>query len=240
LLTVGLVLLIFVVLSGGYGIVQGVTHPTHQVGLTTVVTATRGTSGFSDNFSDSGSGWPTNTVDGSTASYSNGGFTVNAPGIFIYRRESPYRVPMKQIGVTMTAITEAGALHGGEFGPNCDQGTSTSDDFHYEFLLTTESRWFIVRHQGVSANQTQMLKEGTAPVAAGSSPETVTGLCATQGDGHTTRLVMFVNGAQVADITDSQSLPASGWIGGMSFGGHSGSVAVVTATQFTVRNLLET
>jgi hypothetical protein len=226
-------------LGAGFSVVHNLTNPPKKVGLTTVVTARRGGLAFTDDFNDPHAGWKTKDEGAGTFSYSNGGFTANAPGNFIYHAVAPYDVPIQQIGVTMTATIAPGAPQGASFGPNCDEGTSLSNDFHYEFLLTNDSRWFIVRHQGVTSNPTLTLKEGSAPVAAGTSSVTVTGMCATQGDGHTTRLVMFVNGTQVADITDSHSLPTSGWVGAMSFGSLPGPVTVVTATEFTVRNLVE-
>ena len=218
-------------------LVNNLTHPEHEVGLTTPVTAQRGKVVFSDDFSDPGSGWNTKPQGASTFQYGPGGFTANAPGDFIYHRNAPYTEPFTQIGTSMTATIAPGAPQGANFGPACTQGATDSDNFHYEFLLTTDSRWKILRHQGVSTNPTEVLKEGTAPVAAGSDPNTVVGMCATQSDGHTTRLVMFVDGTQVADITDSQSLPGNGWVGDMSFGGEPGPTTVVTASQFSVRDI---
>lgn len=209
----------------------------HRINLTTPVTATRGGVVFSDSFADPRSGWNRKPSTGVTYQYIPGGFAATATGNFIYHRGAPYEEPIQQISMSMTATIAPGAPAGANFGPNCDQGTTTTSDFHYEFELTTDSQWEILRHQGVATNTTEILKEGTAPVSAGPAPDTVVGMCATQSDGHTTRLVMFVDGTQVADITDSYNLPGDGWVAGMSFGSENGTPTTVIASQFTIRNI---
>lgn len=209
----------------------------HRVSLTTPVTTTRGGVVFSDNFADPRSGWNVKPSTGVAYQYVAGGFSATATGDFIYHRGAPYEEPIQQVSMSMTATIAPGAPAGANFGPNCDQGTLTSSDVHYEFELTTDSQWEILRHQGVSTNSTEILKQGSAPAAAGPSPDTVVGICATQADGHTTRLVMFVDGTQVADITDSLSLPGGGWVTGMSFGSENGAPTTVTASRFVITNL---
>jgi hypothetical protein len=212
-------------------------NKSHRITLATPVTTKRGGVVFSDDFADPHSGWNVKPSTGVTYQYTSHGFSATASGNFIYHRGAPYEKPIPQISMSMTATIAPGAPAGANFGPNCDQGPTTSADLHYEFELTTDSQWEILRHQGVATNTTEILKEGSAPVAAGPTPDTVVGICATQTDGHTTRLLMFVDGTQVADITDGQNLPDDGWVAGMSFGSENGAATTVTASQFTIRNL---
>ncbi len=61
---------------------------------------------------------------------------------------------------------------------------------------------------------------------------------ATLADGVTTRLVMFVNNTQVADLADPVSdLPRLGWLGGLVVRGDDSGPTTITATHFEERDL---
>ena len=63
-------------------------------------------------------------------------------------------------------------------------------------------------------------------------------ICATLSDAVTTRLVMFVDGTQVADIADPVSdLPRLGWLGGLVVTGEDSGPTTVTVTHFEERDL---
>jgi len=63
-------------------------------------------------------------------------------------------------------------------------------------------------------------------------------MCATLSDRVTTRLVMFGDNTQVADITDPGSdLPRLGWLGGLVVRSVDSGPTTVTATHCDVRNL---
>ena len=207
----------------------------HRVSSTSALTAARGKVVYSDNFSDPNSGWSTAPSASATKRYQNG-FVITASGGKIYNRVAPYTETIPQIGVSATATIDPSSPAGAAFGPRCVQSETLADDFLYEFLLTNDGRWEIMRHQGQPTNPTERLREGSAPVVAGKQPATVVGICATQPGSDSTRLVMFVNGVQVGDATDSHALPSDGWLGGISVDGPAGAPTTVTFTNFEVSN----
>lgn len=206
------------------------------VTASTALRADRGTVVYTDDFHDPGSGWSTEGSAQSTRSYGRNAFLMTGSGNFLFQEYSPYTESIAQIGMTATATESASAPPGSGLGVVCDRGLGFSD-IHYEFLLTTTAQWLIDRHKGVGTNPTVTLKEGTAPAAASSIPATVTGMCATQTDGRTTRLAMFVNGTLVADITDSATLPEDGWIGGICIFDVATPSSTVTTTKFSQSDL---
>lgn len=235
LLTLLIVGGVLVLLIAGLVVGVVVNRGQHRVSLTSPLSATRGKVVYSDNFSDPKSGWSTAPSPSATYRYQNG-FVITASGGKIYNRLAPYTETIPQIGVSATATVDASSPLGAAFGPRCVQEETLADDFLYEFLLTNDGRWEIMRHQGQPTNPTERIREGTGPVGAGKQPATVVGICATQPGSDLTRLVMFVNGVKVGDTTDSHTLSSDGWVGGISVDGPAGAPTTVTFTDFEVSN----
>jgi hypothetical protein len=61
-------------------------------------------------------------------------------------------------------------------------------------------------------------------------------MCATLADGRTTRLILLVDGATLADFTDATNLPGSGWLAGIDVVSNT-KPSTTTATSFEVRDL---
>jgi hypothetical protein len=212
------------------------TVPLGPVTASTVLTANRGTVVFSDNFHDPFSGWGTTPTANDRLTFGTGGFVFSATGNYLHQDWAPYTVPVAQVGLSTTASQAADAPTGDGFGVICTRGLGVTS-IRYEFILKNSSTWVIYRHDGVVTNLPMFLKEGTAPAVAGTTPATVTGMCATQNDGTTTRLVMFINGSMVTDITDSTTLPDNGWTSGIVVETKPGPGSTVTFANFTERDL---
>ena len=210
--------------------------PPGPVTTTSALTVDRGKVVFSDDFHDPGSGWVTTPSAVATFSYGDDDYMVSGSGSFYDQSYAPYSEPVTQVGISTTATQSVGAPVGAGFGVVCRQGSGQAEIL-YEFLLVNNTKWVILRHDGLPATATLTLKEGTAPGSPGATPNTVAGMCATQPDGQTTRLAMFVDGVAVADITDSAALPGGGWVAGIGIASIAATTSTVTATQFTERNL---
>jgi hypothetical protein len=192
---------------------------------------------FSDDFDDPGSGWSTEPLPHSSFAYGAGGFTVTGTGNFFHWRLAPYTELVPQVGASVTATQALGAPLRAGFGVVCLRGSGAAR-VEYSFLLVNDRGWQIARDNGDTPTTTAFLKEGTAAVSPSLSPNTVVGMCATQPDGQTTRLTMFVDGTQVADITDTApTFQDAGWITGIATASQAPVTSMVTATEFQERNL---
>ena len=214
--------------------------PGGPVSLTTPVQADRGEVVFHDSFQDSGAGWlvGSGSLD-ERASYAFGvgGYQMTGSGNLYHDSLSPFTEPVDQLGVSVTATGPNAAPIGSGFGVACRRGSGTAV-VRYEFFLKTSSVWDIVRSNGMTSDPALRLKAGTAPASPGATPATVVGMCSTQPDDQTTRLTMFVDGTQVADITDAApKFSDSGWRGGVSTSSVSTGPTMVTASEFVERNL---
>jgi hypothetical protein len=142
---------------------------------------------------------------------------VAAAGNLDYFSYAPYLEPHAQLSVSATAMqsTDAGARAG--FGVICRRGTGDAR-VSYEFALRSDGSWTLDRHDGAigpKAGGPTTLRSGSSSGAPGALPVTVRANCATQADGTTTQLAFYVNGSQVADLTDVDKLSAGvGWTGG--------------------------
>jgi len=205
----------------------------------TVLTPDRGSLIFSDDFTDSASGWSTATTADFKASFSTSGYTVVARNFVDHEVASPYALPKDQLSVAVRATASLSSPDGSGYGAACDRGLK-QQTISYDFVLQVGGTWDMFRHdlRPGAANPNTSLKMGTSPKAPGAASITVELICATLSDGVTTRLVMFVDGTQVADITDPVTdLPRLGWVGGLVVRGVDSGPTTVTATHFDERDL---
>jgi hypothetical protein len=194
---------------------------------------------YSDNFTDPGSGWPLAAAlsdPGTTYIYGAGGYLAHGHGDIHHFVYPSYDVPILQLGASTTATQTVGAPISSGFGVICTRGHGAAN-IRYEFLLITDSRWIVERGNGEGTTPF-ILKQGTAPANPGGAAVTVTGLCATEADGQTNRLAMFVNGTEVSDLADDAAgMPDKGWLAGLIIASRSAASSTVTFSQFTDRNL---
>ena len=200
--------------------------------------ATSGAVVFSDDFHDASSGWNTSTLpSGTSFAYRGGKYVVFAKGTLHHYAESPHAQPHRQLTASVTGTQAAGAPDGTGFGVTCRRGLG-AQQVRYQFLVLTGGQFFIEGGMGPDSGTTApaILKQGSSPVSPGATPLTVAGACMSEHDGKTTRLVLFVNGTSVADVTDVQDLAANGWLGGIDVASRDPNPSTVTVTRYEERN----
>jgi hypothetical protein len=212
---------------------------TAAVTATTNVAENRGKVVFSDDFHDSGSGWNVGKLpSGTSFAYQGGEYVSVAVGDLHHYAYSPYDVPVGQLSSTVTATLSTSASDRTGFGVGCGRGQGASR-IDYEFLLLSDATWFMERAEGTlnTSRTPSVLKRGTAPTAPGAQPLSLQGLCATFPGSTTTRLVLFVSGHKVGDITDTpSSLPNAAWTAELIIATSGSTPATVRVTSFVERN----
>ena len=214
--------------------------PQPVVASTTLV-ADRGRVVFADDFKNMRSGWTTGTSsDGTRTAYTDSGFVVVAnKKTADHVLHSPYAAALPQISVSVTATTGT-SPKGSAPWVGCSRGPSEKT-IKYTFVVAVAGGWELMRRDtrpGAKVPAT-VLKRGVPPATPGLDPIIVEGMCATLADGKSTRLIFFVNGIEVADVTDKVAdLPQVGWFGDMIIRGQKTATTTVTVTHFEVRNLI--
>jgi hypothetical protein len=215
--------------------------PGRLITLGTPLTATAGTLVFTDDFHDPLSGWNT-TAGASDVNYGyvNGAYVAVAKGGYFYYDPAPYSEPKQQMSVSATATLDTHTPPDAGFGMDCLRGTG-STQVSYEFVAAADTKWYVMRSIGETSTTTPTtLKQGSvgsAP-APGVIPVTLVGVCATMSDGVSMRLVFFIDGVKVADLTDNA--PASstvGWMSDLMTAGSDSGPVTVTLTRFEERDL---
>jgi hypothetical protein len=223
------------VLSCNGGIIK---RPT-PVTASTALTPNRGSLVFSDDFTDAGAGWSTDTSADFKASFSPSGYVIVSRDLADDEVASPYVIPKNQLSVSVTAMESANSPGESGFGAACDRGLK-QQTISYDFAVQIDGTWGVFRYdqRPGAANPQALLKQGTSPKAPGATSITVKLMCATLSDAITTRLVMFVNSTQVADIADPVTdLPRLGWLGGLVVRNDGSGPTTVTATHYAERDL---
>ena len=216
-------------------------RPAHKGGPLVVSTSVKSTSGkavFTDDFHDPGSGWTTNSLpSGTTFRYSADGYVVVAKGTLDHFASSPYKTPVSQIAIGVTATQSTDAPVGAGYGVSCRRGSDTSE-LRYDFVVTAAGEWTVDRRDGGVLTRPLILKRGASTARLGTAPLAVTGMCATLADQHTMRLVMFAGPDKIADITDSAiAVSDTGWQADLMVTSSEIHDSTVTVAHFEVRDL---
>ena len=214
-------------------------RPSSPVTASTVLTPDRGSLVFSDDFNDSNGGWSRDSTADFNASFIGGAYVVVARNYVDHEIAVPYVDPKDQLSVAVTATQSAGSPALAGFGVGCVRGL-TDPTVHYTFVVMVGGTWNLYRHDertGAPSPHT-LLKQGTSPKKPSAISLTVELICATLADGVTTRLAMYVNSTQVADIADPvKDLPRLGWLGSLVVRGDDPGPTTVTATHYEERDL---
>jgi hypothetical protein len=214
-------------------------RPSSPVTASTVLTPDRGSLVFSDSFNDSNAGWSRDSTADFNASFTGAGYVVVVRRYVDHEIAVPYVDPKDQLSVAVTATESPGSPALAGLGVGCVRGL-TDPTVHYTFVVMVGGTWNLYRHDerpGAASPHT-LLKQGTSPKKPGPISLTVELMCATLADGVTTRLAMYVNSTQVADIADPvKDLPRLGWLGSLVVRGDDPGPTTVTATHFEERDL---
>jgi len=212
-------------------------RPSPTSSATSAITASTGVVIFSEDFHDSNYGWTTGTAaSGSTYTYSDGAYVAVAKGELHHFVRSPYARPLQELSALVTATQSVDSPDATGFGVTFVRGSGQSQ-VRYQFLVLTSGRYFIEVSSGPDSttNFPNILKSGSAQ-APGVTPITIVGACITAADG-TAQLVLFVKGAEVADVTDAQAVSSTGWLSGVDIASRAIRPTTVTFTRFEVRDL---
>jgi serine/threonine-protein kinase len=166
---------------------------------------------FSDNLGNPQSGWvpDNNQDDNGSASYVNGGYQVTAlkpdAPLNTFSVSSPFTTPLP----SMASQVDAAVLNGSSVdgaGVRCDQGSRNG--LRYTFQANGDQTWVIFK-LGVSG-QPVVSQGKSSAIHAGPTPNTITGQCTEVANG-ATHLVMTINGAVVANATDTHGGAPISW-----------------------------
>src|ERR1700716_1216905 len=114
----------------------------------TTVAANHGGVVFSDDFHDSRSGWTTETLpSGTNFTYAATGYVIVAKGSLDHYAASPYRRPVQQVAISVTATQSSDAPAGPRHGVSCWRGADASE-LRYDFIVTTAGDWEVDRRVG--------------------------------------------------------------------------------------------
>ena len=210
------------------------------VSASTPLKSTSGKVVYSDSFQNLADGWSTsiNESSGTTFRYSPAGYQITATGFLIHVATAPFDTAFAQLSMSLTATQSSGTPADAGFGVACRRGQGQAR-VRYE-MYVDGTKWYVLRYDGISSPKTFpfRLKEGSTPMPAGTTPITVAGVCATLDDGVSTRVMLFVDGVNVADLIDfAPAMPGSGWLAGLIVASTDKAPSMVTATRFEVRNL---
>ena len=207
---------------------------------TTVLHPETGTTIFSDDFHDPTTGWTTTTTaSGTTYAYTADGYVIEALGDNVaHLAYAPYGSTREKLSMSMTATLTGTTTQGAGMGVMCRRGSGDAR-LVYEFWVYADGGYSIERRDGAASASTmpRELVSGPGAQPAGTTPITVEGICATV-DSETTRLVLYVNGIQISDITDTDyNMPNEAWLGGIGVLSVGTDGQSVTVTQFVERDL---
>jgi hypothetical protein len=217
---------------------SGPSSPPGPITEITIVSSSSGALDWTDDFRSPSTGWITESSSEHTRyAYTSAGYVVASQGGPLHHLVyAPYNLAVAQLSVRLTATQVASGSRVG-FGVTCRRG-SGAEQVAYEFIVLNDGRYFVERRDGEPSLATApwILVNGISPSVPGTKPVTVVGMCATLADGRTTRLILLVDGATLADFTDATNLPGSGWLAGIDVVSNT-KPSTTTATSFEVRDL---
>jgi hypothetical protein len=123
-------------------------------------------------------------------------------------------------------------------GLSCGKNFNQADELDYQFLVDNDGGWTIQRlDQATNLNSpSHELIAGAVP-QHGPLPLTVTAVCATLADRRTTRLVLFINEVQAADVTDRSPAGDGLWRGMVLISAPGGGTTAMTVRRYSAARL---
>jgi hypothetical protein len=171
---------------------------------------------YSTNFVQSDqvfSGWPLGPQQNVDIELHPNGYAITGAGRYISLVDAPVDQQYNQIEVSAHALESTNPPPGAAFGVFCALGGVA-----YAFDVDVDGTWSIRRGAAPEIFETRDTSIAIAHGPAGRSPAAdtaIVGVCATLPGGTSVRLAMFVNGAKVADLLDTQAADGIGWRAGI-------------------------
>lgn len=193
---------------------------------------------FSDDFDDPTSGWTFHDNATARTAYTKHGFRLTLLKDYADVWPSPYQPVWPQISQTVVATTSAASPAEMTVGPGCERDWDKPDEIDYDFDVDRDGGWEIDRVSGLttSADPFTEVAEGAVVVQRG-NPVVLNAVCASLPGGRRTRLLLFVNGTEAADVTDVTPSSASGWGGMLVTGGGDDKPGTAYVTHYAESRL---
>lgn len=204
-----------------------------QITAHSPLTAANGTPFVSDSLTDSGSGWPTGTSKHRTFGYGKHGYQLTIDGDWWEELPAPYDRPVGQLGQSAVLSMDKGAGEYAVAGLSCERDYDKPNDLMYEFFVDPTGTWTVNRlnKANLSSSHPHLLARGQT-TEMGPKAMSIVADCITLSDKKTTRLVLFVNGKKVVDLTNVAPFADEGWSGGLFGGGDDGPPTVIHMTHY--------
>ncbi|MDQ1394586.1 MAG: hypothetical protein QOF30_3563, partial [Acidimicrobiaceae bacterium] len=166
---------------------------------------------FSDNFSDTTSGWAAdaNQEGAGTTEYRSDGYYVSGlkplPLLNTFSATSPYAQKLTSMLVAADATIVSGVAADGA-GVRCDQGSRAG--LRYTFEVFGDGTWVIFK---IGDTGSVSLQAGSSPaIHTAGATNTISGQCSEVNAG-STKLTMAVNGVVLGTVTDPHPAGAIAW-----------------------------
>jgi hypothetical protein len=159
------------------------------------------------------SGWPLGPQQDVDIELQPNGYAITGAGRYVSLVAAPVDQSYNQIEVSAQAMESTNPPQGAAFGVFCALGGVA-----YTFDVNVDGTWSIRRGAAPEIFETRDTSIAVAHGSAGRSPASgtaISGVCATLPGGTSVRLAMFVNGAKVADLLDTQAANGIGWRAGI-------------------------
>lgn len=202
------------------------------------VTAADGTTVFTDTFDDPQSGWLVAADADSSNAYTSAGYRIRESGDYLVATPTPYEDGTSALSQSVTARLSTSSPFGSSMGLSCGKNFDQADELDYQFSVTNDGGWQIERLDNATDPHSplQDLTEGALP-QRGSLPLTVTAVCATLADQRTTRLVLFINDVEAADVTDRSPAGDGLWRGMVLISAPGGGTTAMTVRRYSAARL---
>lgn len=203
---------VFAVLVLGCGLFLALREPGGPPKATTV---------FSDDFSNTDSGW-SGTTWISDSGYFQGGYRIDAGGVNAARREqAPFdgALPTRLL-VSTDATAKAGPPYG-QLAVYCRADGNGSDSTSYDFLVRADGQGVVIGKEAGQHGSKELARKSSAPGFKKGKKNRLQAAC--EQAGKSVRLRFWINGALAAEATDGDGPLPNGGAGLMSRLNNGGS-----------------
>ncbi|MFB9838326.1 hypothetical protein ACFFNX_39855, partial [Actinoallomurus acaciae] len=170
---------------------------------------------FSDDFSNTGSGWSGSTWISDTG-YFQGGYRIDAGGSI--NTESWSKAPVDNALPTKLLVSADATVKQsppyGLLGVYCRGEGDGSDSSSYDFFVRADGRGALIRKEAGKAGSKELAQKNSAPGFKEGKKNRLQAVC--EQDGKKVHLRLWVNGKLAAEATDGDAPLANGGAGLMA------------------------